>query len=238
MEIRAGTGGEEAALFAGSLYEMYRKYATTQEWDTELLSTSPSELGGFKEIVFEINGGGAYKKLKQESGVHRVQRIPETEKQGRIHTSTATVAVLPKVEEEKVEIKPQDIKLEFSRSSGAGGQNVNKVETAVRIIHIPTGVVVASQEGRSQQKNRERAMRLLRSRLYEARRSAEEAKVAAERKQQIGTADRSEKIRTYNFPQDRVTDHRINQSFHNIEKIMEGDISQVVEALQSYSTKY
>lgn len=232
MEIRAGTGGEEAALFAAELYGMYRKFAETQKWEAGLISSSLSELGGYKEIVFEIDGKGAYQKLKRESGVHRVQRIPETEKQGRIHTSTATVAVLPKVEESDIEIRPQDIKLEFSRSSGAGGQNVNKVETAVRIVHIPTGMIVTSQEGRSQQKNRERAMQLLRARLYEARRSAEEAKTAAERKQQIGTADRSEKIRTYNFPQDRVTDHRIGQSFHNIEKIMEGNIDSLVEALQ------
>lgn len=232
MEIRAGTGGQEAALFARDLYEMYTKYAVSKDWDVALVSTSESELGGFKEVVFEINGEGAYKALRQESGVHRIQRIPETEKQGRIHTSTATVAVLPQVEDLDVEVRPQDIKVEFYRSSGPGGQNVNKVETAVRIIHLPTGLVITSQEGRSQLKNRERAMTILRAKLYEAKREAEERKMAAERKQQIGGAERAEKIRTYNVPQDRVTDHRINESWHNIEGIFEGKIEEIVAAFQ------
>lgn len=230
MEIRAGAGGEEAALFAGSLYQMYAKFANTQGWKTELISQSPSDLGGYKEIIFGIDGKDAYKKLRQESGVHRVQRIPATEKQGRIHTSTATVAVLPQVEETEIEIRPQDLKVEFARSGGAGGQNVNKVETAVRLTHIPSGMVVHSQEGRSQLKNRERALQILRARLYEAKQQEEEAKLSADRKALIGTADRSEKIRTYNFPQDRITDHRINQSFHNMEKILDGNIDEIVEA--------
>jgi len=229
MEIRAGAGGDEASLFAEELFSCYNAFAERRKWEVAILSKSESEAGGFKEIIFEIDGKDAYKTLKFESGVHRVQRIPTTEKQGRIHTSTVSVAVLPKVQDIDIEIRPQDLKLEFSRSSGAGGQNVNKVETAVRIIHLPTGVVVTSQEGRSQQKNRERAMSILRARLYEARQSAEEAKMAAERKSQIGTGDRSEKIRTYNFPQDRITDHRVNQSFHNIEKIMAGHLDDIIE---------
>ena len=233
MEIRAGTGGDEAALFARDLYEMYNRFATAKDWDVEVLSSSHSDLGGFKEVVFEINGSDVYRKLRYESGVHRIQRIPTTEKQGRIHTSTATVAVLPQVEDIDIEIRPQDLNVEFYRSSGAGGQNVNKVETAVRITHIPTGFVVASQEGRSQLKNRERAMSILRAKLYEAKKEAEEQKLAAERKSQIGTGDRSEKIRTYNIPQDRVTDHRINQSWHNIESIFEGKIEDIVEAMNS-----
>ena len=211
---------------------MYSKFAESKKWDANLISSSPSELGGYKEIVFEINGPDAYKTLRQESGVHRVQRIPATEKQGRIHTSTASVAVLPKVKDIDVEIKPSDIKVEFYRSSGPGGQNVNKVETAVRITHLPTGYVITSQEGRSQLKNRERAMSLLRARIYDIQRAAEEKKLSAERRSQIGTADRSEKIRTYNFPQDRITDHRIGKSFHNIEAIFEGKLESIIEAFQ------
>lgn len=233
VEIRAGTGGEEAALFAGSLYQMYAKFANSQGWKTELITQSPSDLDGYKEVIFSIDGKDAYKKLRQESGVHRVQRIPETEKQGRIHTSTATVAVLPQVEESEIEIRPQDLKVEFARSGGAGGQNVNKVETAVRLTHIPTGMVVHSQEGRSQLKNRERALQILRSRLYEAKRQEEEAKLSADRKALIGTADRSEKIRTYNFPQDRITDHRINESWHDIESILEGKLDNIVAAFST-----
>lgn len=232
IEIRAGTGGNEAALFARDLFDMYTKFAKSRGWNVSLISSSESELSGFKEVVFEIDGENAYRTLRHESGVHRVQRIPDTEKQGRIHTSTASVAVLPKVEEVELEIRPQDLEMEFFRSSGAGGQNVNKVETAVRIRHIPTGLVISSQEGRSQQKNREHAISVLRARLYEEKQRAEAAKMAAERKSQIGTADRSEKIRTYNFPQDRITDHRVGKSFHNIEGIMEGKLDSIIDALQ------
>ena len=233
MEIRAGAGGNEASLFAAELFSLYSKFADRRGWEVNIISKSESEAGGYKEIIFEINGQDAYKTLRYESGVHRVQRIPVTEKQGRIHTSTVSVAVLPKVEDVDVEIKSQDIKVEFYRSSGPGGQNVNKVETAVRITYLPTGFVVTSQEGRSQLKNRERAMSLLRARIYDVKREAEDKKLAAERKSQIGTGDRSEKIRTYNFPQDRITDHRINKSWHNIESIMEGKIDDIVAAFQT-----
>lgn len=233
MEIRAGAGGEEAALFAGRLLHMYSTYAKKRNWEVMLIDSHPSSLGGFKEIVFEISGVNAYRDMKQEGGVHRVQRIPETEKSGRVHTSTASVAVLEEAKESDVEIKPQDVKVEFFRSSGPGGQNVNKVETAVRIYHLPTGLIVSSQESRSQQKNREQAMTVLRTRLLEAEREAAAKKSGAERREQIGSADRSEKIRTYNFPQDRVTDHRIKQSWHNIESIMAGNIEAIVDALES-----
>ncbi|KKW21171.1 MAG: Peptide chain release factor 1 [Parcubacteria group bacterium GW2011_GWA1_51_12] len=233
MEIRAGAGGNEASLFAAELFSLYSKFAERRGWEVNIISKSESEASGYKEIIFEINGQDAYKTLRYESGVHRVQRIPITEKQGRIHTSTASVAVLPQVKDIDVELRPQDIKVEFHKSSGPGGQNVNKVETAVRITHLPTGFVVGSQEGRSQLKNRERAMSLLRARIYDIRRQTEEKKLAAERKSQIGTGDRSEKIRTYNFPQDRVTDHRINESWHNIESIMEGKIDDIVAAFQT-----
>ena len=232
MEIRAGAGGDEASLFAGQLFSMYSRFADKKGWKSALLGESKSDLGGFKEVVFDINGEHVYDTLKMESGVHRVQRIPETEKNGRIHTSTASVAVLPQAREVDVEIKPQDIKIEFFRASGPGGQNVNKVETAVRIHHLPTGLVIASQNQRSQQQNRERAMAILRAKIYDAKTHAEQQKMAAERRQQIGTGDRSEKIRTYNFPQDRVTDHRIKESWHNIPSIMEGNIEPIVETLQ------
>ncbi|MBI3443008.1 MAG: PCRF domain-containing protein [Candidatus Sungbacteria bacterium] len=231
VEIRAGTGGVEAALFAHDLFMIYTRFAQKQGWRVNVLDESKSELNGYKEIVFEVDGENAYRMLKWESGVHRVQRIPETEKTGRIHTSTASVAVLPKAREIDVEIRPQDIKVEFFRSSGPGGQNVNKVETAVRIYHLPTGLIVTSQDSRSQQKNREAAMTILRTKLLDAKIRAEQQKMAATRKSQIGTADRSEKIRTYNFPQDRVTDHRIKESWHNIPSILEGNIEPIVEAL-------
>ena len=232
MEIRAGAGGEEASIFAKELFQMYSRFAEKKNWKTSLISESKSELGGYKEIIFEINGRDVYKILRFESGVHRVQRIPDTEKSGRIHTSTASVAVLPQAREVDVEIKPQDLKIEFFRSSGPGGQNVNKVETAVRICHLPTGLVVSSQESRSQQANRERALTLLRSRLLDAKLQTEAKKIATERRQQIGTGDRSEKIRTYNFPQDRVTDHRIKESWHNIESIMTGNLEPITEAFE------
>lgn len=230
MEIRAGAGGNEAALFAKELFDMYTKFTAKHKWQIALLDESRSELGGYKEIIFEIDGKDAYKTLRWESGVHRVQRIPETEKSGRIHTSTASVAVLPKAREIDVEIKPQDIKVEFFRSSGPGGQNVNKVETAVRIYHLPSGLAVSSQEGRSQQTNRERALEILRAKLLDAKMQEEAKKIASERRQQIGTGDRSEKIRTYNFPQDRVTDHRIKKSWHSIESIMAGGLEPIVDA--------
>lgn len=232
MEIRAGAGGDEAALFAKELFQMYTAFAKKKGWEIVSVDESQNSLGGYKEIVFEINGVGSFKMLRWESGVHRVQRIPETEKTGRVHTSTASVAVLPQAEDVDIEIKPQDIKMEFSRSGGAGGQNVNKVETAVRIIHLPTGIAVRSQESRSQQKNREIAMAILRSKLLDAKIQKDAKKTALERKQQIGTGDRSEKIRTYNFPQDRVTDHRIKQSWHNIEKIISGELDPIINDLQ------
>lgn len=232
MEIRAGAGGNEASLFARELFDMYKRFADKKAWEVIIIDESKSDLGGYKEIILEINGEGVYKMLRWESGVHRVQRIPETEKTGRIHTSTASVAVLPQAREVDVEINPQDIKMEFSRSGGAGGQNVNKVETAVRIIHIPTGIAVRSQESRSQTKNRERAMSILRSKLLDAKIQEEAKKLSSTRREQIGTGDRSEKIRTYNFPQDRVTDHRIKESWHNIEGILAGNLDPIIEAFK------
>jgi peptide chain release factor 1 len=230
MEIRAGTGGEEAALFAGELLKMYTNYAKKRGWQINFIDSHPTTIGGYKEIIFEIRGENAYQELKHEAGVHRIQRIPVTEKSGRIHTSTASVAVLKEAEEKDIEIKPQDIKVEFFRSSGPGGQNVNKVETAVRIHHLPTGLIVVSQDSRSQQKNREQAMTLLRTHLAEAKRKAEEEKISQARREQIGSAERSEKIRTYNFPQDRITDHRIKKTWHNIENVLAGGLEPIVQA--------
>lgn len=236
LEIRAGAGGGEAALFARDLSQMYAAFCQKRGWRLIALDESPSTSGGYKEVIFAVEGEGAYGALRAEAGVHRVQRIPATEKAGRIHTSTASVAVLPVAEASEVAVRPSDIKMEFFRSSGPGGQNVNKVETAVRIHHLPSGVVVTSQGSRSQQKNREHALLLLRSRLAAAQRSAEEGKLAAERRGQIGSAERAEKIRTYNFPQDRITDHRLKKSWHHMENILAGNLDPIVEAFAGQSS--
>jgi len=231
MEIRAGTGGEEAALFAADLFRMYSRYAERQGWRTEILSANETGIGGFKEIIFEVKGQGAYSRLKYESGVHRVQRIPVTEASGRIHTSTATVAVLPEMDEVEVEIDPKDLRVDIFHASGHGGQNVQKVATAVRITHIPTGIVVACQDERSQLQNRLRAMAILRARLYdlERRRLWEEQDEA--RRRQVGTGERAEKIRTYNFPQNRVTDHRLDMSVYRLESVLDGALDEFIDAL-------
>jgi peptide chain release factor 1 len=232
LEIRAGTGGDEAALFAGDLFRMYERYAARLGWTTEVLSSSEGTKGGFKEIVAEIRGRGPFARLKFESGVHRVQRVPDTEAQGRIHTSAATVAVLPEVEDVDIEIKDDDLKIDTMRSGGAGGQHVNKTESAIRITHVPSGIVVVVQEERSQHKNRSKAMAMLRAKLYDAEKTKRDAARAAERKGQIGSGDRSERIRTYNFPQGRVTDHRINLTLYNLPKVMEGErLSEIIDAL-------
>jgi peptide chain release factor 1 len=231
VEVRGGAGGEEAALFAASLYRMYSMYAETRNWKTEVLNLNQTELGGIKEISFLIEGDGAYSRLKYESGVHRVQRVPETEASGRIHTSTVTVAVLPEAEDVEVEINPDDIQTDTFRSSGAGGQHVNKTESAIRITHIPTGMVVECQDERSQFKNRDKAMKILRSRLYEKMQSEQFEKIAAQRRSQVGTGDRSERIRTYNYPQGRVTDHRIGLTLYKIEEILGGRLDEIIDAL-------
>ena len=231
VEIRAGAGGDEAALFAGDLYRMYSMYAMNQRFKTEIISETEIGIGGYKEISFSIEGKGVYSKLKFESGVHRVQRIPETESGGRIHTSTVTVAVLPEVEDVEVEINPDDLEIDTYRSSGAGGQHVNKTESAIRITHKPTGIVVACQNERSQHKNRDMAMKMLRSKLYDIKITEQNSKIAAERKSQVGTGDRSERIRTYNYPQGRVTDHRIGLTIQQLPTIMNGNIDAFVEAL-------
>jgi peptide chain release factor 1 len=234
MEIRAGAGGQESALFAADLLRMYSRYAETRAWKVEPMDSSPSDLGGFKEVIFQIKGQDVFKRLKYESGVHRVQRVPATEAQGRIHTSTCTVAVLPEAEEVDIEIKPEEIEVNVCRASGKGGQGVNTTDSAVQIIHKPTGLIVRCADERSQIKNRARAMTVLRSRLLEAKIAEENAKYAANRKQQVGTGERSEKIRTYNFPQNRITDHRVEVTLYNLSAVMEGDIDPVIEPLMMH----
>jgi peptide chain release factor 1 len=232
LEIRAGTGGDEAALFAGDLFRMYERYAATQGWKVEMISASEGTMGGFKEIVAEIRGRGAFAKLKFESGVHRVQRVPDTEAAGRIHTSTATVAVLPEAADVDINIQDDDLKIDTLRSGGAGGQHVNKTESAVRVTHIPTGIVVMMQEDRSQHRNRAKAMAVLRARLYDFERQKQDAARAAERRGQVGSGDRSERIRTYNFPQGRVSDHRINLTLYKLPQVIEGEaLGEIIDAL-------
>jgi len=232
MEIRAGTGGEEAALFASDLFRMYSRYSEIKGWRTELVDINDTGIGGIKEVIFSINGEGIYGELKFESGVHRVQRVPATEGSGRVHTSAASVVVLPEVEDVQVEINPNELKIDIYRSGGAGGQNVNKVETAVRITHLPSGIVVQCQDERSQLKNRQKAMKVLRARLYDMKMKEKESEVSAQRKSMVKSGDRSDKIRTYNFPQNRVTDHRIGLTLYNLSEIINGDLSDLIEQLK------
>ncbi len=236
VEIRGGAGGEEAALFANSLFRMYTMYAEARGWKMEILSENPTELGGYKEVIFSIDGDGAYSRFKFESGVHRVQRVPETESQGRIQTSTVTVAVLPEAEDVDLELNPADLQIDVFRSSGAGGQKVNKTSSAIRITHLPTGMVVECQDERSQHKNKDKALKVLRSRLLEIEQAKHDAEIAGQRKSQVGTGDRSERIRTYNFPQGRVSDHRIGLTLYKIEQIMNGDIDEIIDALITADT--
>src|SRR6187551_2898713 len=233
VEIRAGTGGSEAAIFAADLYRMYNRYAEAAGLKVEDLESSPSELGGLKESIFRVSGENVFKKLRFESGVHRVQRVPATEAQGRIHTSTATVAVLPEAEDVDIDLKPEDLRIEVCRAGGAGGQHVNKTESAIRITHLPTGFVVFVQEDRSQQKNKEKALSIMRARLLEDKQREEEAKYSAHRKNQIGSGGREEKVRTYNFPQNRITDHRIGLTLYNLDRVIEGDLEEMIAALQA-----
>lgn len=236
VEIRGGAGGEEASLFAGVLYRMYSMYAEARGWKCETVNSNPTELGGFKEVSFMIEGEGAYSRLKFESGVHRVQRVPETESQGRIQTSTATVAVLPEAEDVDIELNPADLQIDTFRSSGAGGQKVNKTSSAIRITHLPTGMVVECQDERSQYKNKDKALKVLRSRLLDIECEKQQSSIAGERKAQVGTGDRSERIRTYNFPQGRVSDHRINLTLYKIESIVNGDLDEIIDALITADT--
>ncbi len=231
VEIRGGAGGDEAALFASDLLRMYSMYAETKRWKTEMLSASPTDIGGYKEVSFAINGSGAYSRLKFESGVHRVQRIPTTESGGRIHTSTVTVAVLPEVEDVEVEINPNDLRIDVFRAGGPGGQCVNTTDSAVRITHIPTGVVVSCQDEKSQHKNKDKAMKILRSRVYDIFLQQQNDEISAQRKSQVGTGDRSERIRTYNYPQGRVTDHRIGLTLHRLDAVLNGDLDEIIDAL-------
>src|SRR5713101_9179821 len=232
VEIRAGTGGSEAAIFAADLYRMYNRYAESAGLKTEDLESSPSELGGLKEVIFRVSGESVFRKLRYESGVHRVQRVPATEAQGRIHTSTATVAVLPEAEDVDLELKPEELRIEVCRAGGPGGQGVNTTDSAVQVLHIPTGRIVRCQDGRSQQKNKEKALSILRARLLEDKQREEEAKYSATRKSQIGSGGREEKIRTYNFPQNRITDHRIGLTLYNLDRVMAGDLEEMIAALQ------
>lgn len=234
VEIRGGAGGEEAALFAAALFRMYSMYAESKRWKIEVLSANETELGGIKEISFLVEGEGAYSRLKYESGVHRVQRVPDTEASGRIHTSTVTVAVLPEADEVELEINPADLQIDTYRSGGAGGQHVNKTESAIRITHLPTGLVVECQDERSQHKNKEKAMKVLRSRLYELMEKEQNDAIASDRRSQVGTGDRSERIRTYNYPQGRVTDHRIGLTLYKIEQILNGDLDEIIDALITF----
>lgn len=236
VEIRGGAGGEEAALFAGSLFRMYSMYAERKGWKTEIMNENPTELGGYKEISFMIEGEGAYSRLKFESGVHRVQRVPETESQGRVHTSTVTVAVLPEAEEVEFTLDPADLQIDVFRSSGAGGQKVNKTSSAIRVTYLPMGMVVECQDERSQYKNKDKALKVLRSRLLEEKTAKQNAEIAGERRSQVGTGDRSERIRTYNFPQGRVSDHRIGLTLYKIEAIMNGDLDEIIDALVTADT--
>lgn len=236
VEIRGSAGGEEAALFAGSLFRMYSMYAERKGWKTEIMNENPTELGGYKEISFMIEGEGAYSRLKFESGVHRVQRVPETESQGRVHTSTVTVAVLPEAEEVEFTLDPADLQIDVFRSSGAGGQKVNKTSSAIRVTYLPTGMVVECQDERSQYKNKDKALKVLRSRLLEEKTAKQNAEIAGERRSQVGTGDRSERIRTYNFPQGRVSDHRIGLTLYKIEAIMNGDLDEIIDALVTADT--
>lgn len=236
VEIRGGAGGEEAALFAGSLFRMYSMYAERKGWKTEIMNENPTELGGYKEISFMIEGEGAYSRLKFESGVHRVQRVPETESQGRVHTSTVTVAVLPEAEEVEFTLDPADLQIDVFRSSGAGGQKVNKTSSAIRVTYLPTGMVVECQDERSQYKNKDKALKVLRSRLLEEKTAKQNAEIAGERRSQVGTGDRSERIRTYNFPQGRVSDHRIGLTLYKIEAIMNGNLDEIIDALVTADT--
>lgn len=231
MEIRGGAGGEEAALFAGDLFRMYTRYAERQGWKVEILSEHPTDIGGYKEVIFAIEGHGAYSRLKFESGVHRVQRVPATESSGRIHTSTVTVAVLPEAEEVDVEINPNDIRIDLFCSSGPGGQSVNTTQSAVRITHLPTGIVVSCQDEKSQHKNREKAMKVLRARLLEKAQEEQQDQLASERKSQVGSGERSERIRTYNYPQNRVTDHRIGLTLHKMDLVLDGELEEIIQAL-------
>ena len=237
VEIRAGTGGSEAAIFAADLYRMYNRYAEAAGLRTEDLESSPSELGGLKEVIFRVSGESVFRKLRRESGVHRVQRVPATEAQGRIHTSTATVAVLPEAEEVDVDLKPEDLRIEVSRAGGPGGQGVNTTDSAVQVLHIPSGTIVRCQDGRSQIKNKERALSILRARLLERKQREEAEKYSAQRRGQIGTGGREEKIRTYNFPQNRVTDHRIGLTLYNLDRVMNGDLGELIQALQAAGVK-